>query len=133
MDKLRYLKTTRQNTRDLLRHSNNARQARFTDKLQLEGNKVPFKHSWALMKQMHDLRVWTLAYAPGSSNNLQRLQEIHRLNNEMWYNISEALWRRIIFLIGAWFLLNKVFKDRFMNRGQIDTHEAHFRENTAHM
>jgi len=37
------------------------------------------------MAHMHDLRVWTIAYAPSKSNNLQRMQEIHRLNNEMWY------------------------------------------------
>jgi acyl-CoA reductase-like NAD-dependent aldehyde dehydrogenase len=48
-----------------------------------------------MMAHMHDLRVWTIAYGAGNKNNLQRLQEIHRLNNEMWYNISEGMWKRV--------------------------------------
>ena len=40
------------------------------------------------MAHMHDLRVWTICYAPNKTSNLQRMNEIHRLNNEMWYNVS---------------------------------------------
>jgi hypothetical protein len=34
---------------------------------------MEFKHSWANMAHMHDLRVWTLAYAPGRKNNVRRV------------------------------------------------------------
>ena len=88
MDKLSLFKGSRQRFRDLITYSNSTREHRFEDKfLRKEMKDVEFKHSWANMAHMHDLRVWTLAYAPGK-NNLQRMQEIHRLNNEMWYQVS---------------------------------------------
>jgi hypothetical protein len=70
---------------------------------------------------MHDLRVWTLAYAPSKHNNLQRLQEIHLLNNEMWYMISNAMWKRIIGMIVFFFLTTRIFKERYMNQGNFDS------------
>jgi hypothetical protein len=70
---------------------------------------------------MHDLRVWTLAYAPSRINNLQRLQEIHQLNNEMWYLVSSALWKRILVLFVFWFLTTKIYKKKFMNQGNFDS------------
>lgn len=71
-----------------MRVNRNYRQAEFKDRFLVPGKKVPFKHDWALMAHMHDLRVWTLAYAPMRINNLQRMQELHHLNNEMWYIFS---------------------------------------------
>ena len=73
MDKLTYLKTSRQAFRDTLRLSRNYRQSTYVDRFLQPGQKVPFKHSWSLMAHMHDLRVWTIAYAPSRLNNLQRL------------------------------------------------------------
>ena len=77
MDKLNYLKTNKQAFRDLCRISRSYRQAKYEDRFLQKDAKVPFKHSWALMAHMHDLRVWTLSYAPTRINNLQRLQELH--------------------------------------------------------
>ena len=70
---------------------------------------------------MHDLRVWTLAYAPSRLNNLQRMQEIHMLNNEMWYMVSNAMWKRILAMIAIWIFVNRVAKNRFMRHGMSDT------------
>jgi hypothetical protein len=81
MDKLApFLKNQRLALRDTLRISRNYRQASYQDKFLQPGEKVPFKHSWSLMAHMHDLRIWTIAYAPSRLNNLQRLQEVHLLN-----------------------------------------------------
>ena len=38
----------------------------------------------------------------------------------MWYNVSEAIWRRVFALIAFWFLVVKVFKGRYLNQA------AHF-------
>lgn len=43
----------------------------FEDKFLKNG--VDFKHSWANMAHMHDLRVWTITYAPMKKNNIRRL------------------------------------------------------------
>lgn len=74
MDKLNFLKTSKQNLRDFTRLSRSYRQAPFTDKFLEPGQKVPFRHDWSVLAHMHDLRVWTLAYAPSRLNNLERLQ-----------------------------------------------------------
>ena len=80
MDKLSYLKNTKQNLRDYVRIPRSYRQPAFVDRFLKRGMKVPFRHDWNIMAHMHDLRVWTIAYAPSRLNNLQRLQEIHLLN-----------------------------------------------------
>jgi hypothetical protein len=133
MDKLSYLKSTKQNIRDYLRLSRSYRQATYEDRFLKRGEKVPFKHSWALMAHMHDLRVWTVAYAPSRINNLQRLQEIHLLNQEMWYQVSNAMWKRILIMFGLWIFVTRVAKGKYMNQGNFDTHDASFRETPAHM
>ncbi len=84
MDKLNYMKTMPQRLSEL------ARPTRAINKMptfedQLIKNGPEFKHSWMNMAHMHDLRVWTLTYAPGRKNNIRRLSEIHLLNQEMWY------------------------------------------------
>lgn len=94
---------------------------------------MPFRHDWKTLAHMHDLRLWTIAYAPSYHNNLQRLQELHRLNNEMWYMVSQVLWRRVVILTILWFLVNKIFKRRLLNQGQWDSHDASYRDTTAHM
>ncbi len=70
MDKLNYLKSAKQQFRDMTRLSRSYRQPTFIDKFLQPGLKVPFKHDWAILAHMHDLRVWTLAYAPSRYNNL---------------------------------------------------------------
>jgi hypothetical protein len=73
MDKLAIFKSSRQQFRDLIKFSNSTREHRFGDQfLRKEMKDVEFKHSWANMAHMHDLRVWTLAYSPGR-NNMQRM------------------------------------------------------------
>ena len=73
-----------------------------------------------MLAHMHDLRLWTIAYAPSSHNNLQRLQELHMLNQEMWYMYSNALWKRIIALVVFFYYVSKVRKDKYMNHGNFD-------------
>jgi TRAP-type mannitol/chloroaromatic compound transport system permease large subunit len=85
------------------------------------------------MAHMHDLRVWTLTYAPGKKNNIQRLQEIHMLNNEMWYNVYRAMWQRILIAIPLWFFITRIAKDRYMKKNNVDSHDTSFRDVTAHM
>lgn len=121
MNKLDYLKTRKQSFRDLCRLSRNYRQSEYNDKFLEKGDKVPFRHDWSLLAHMHDLRVWTLAYAPQRFNNLQRMQEIHMLNNEMWYGVSNAMWKRILIMIGLWFFVTRVAKHRYMKHGMADT------------
>jgi len=133
MDKLSYLKNTKQNLRDYLRLPRSYRQPTFVDQLLKRGEKAPFKHSWAMMAHMHDLRVWTITYAPSRQNNLQRLQEIHMLNQEMWYQVSSAMWKRILIMMGLWFVITRFAKKRYLNQGNFDTHDASFRETPAHL
>lgn len=121
MDKLNYLKTTKQSFRDWCRISRSYRQASYKDAFLQKGEKVPFRHDWAMMSHMHDLRVWTLAYAPSQLNNLRRLQEIHLLNNEMWYMVQNALWKRILAMIVLWFAVNKFFKKKYLEKGMEDS------------
>ena len=101
--------------RDFLTMSNSYRQHEFKDKI-IESEIPKFKHSWTMMAHMHDLRVWTLAYAPSTKNNLQRLQEIHRLNAEMWYGVSQSIYKRIFVLIAFYFFVNKIAKERYAQR-----------------
>lgn len=117
MDKIKYFNTSKQNFRDLVRVGRSYRQPKYEDKLMKEGNKPTFRHDWKVLAHMHDLRLWTIAYTPAKHNNLQRLQELHKLNNEMWYMYSNALWKRILVFAAFWFLINRVFKDRYLNNG----------------
>jgi hypothetical protein len=94
--------------------------------------KAPFRHDWNILAHMHDLRVWTLCYAPQRINNLERLQEIHHLNNEMWYMVSSAMWKRIMAMIVIWFFVTRVAHKRYMNQGMFDTHDAQYRDAPAH-
>ena len=135
MDKLSIFKGRTQNFREGLRMNRNLRMSEYNDKFlqKNSGQKMPFKHSWALMAHMHDLRMWTLAYSPSRSNNLQRMQEIHRLNAEMNYGIADAIGKRILYLIAFWFLVTKIFPRKYMNQGNFDSHDASWRDSPAHM
>lgn len=122
MDKLApFLKNQRLALRDTLRISRNYRQATYQDRFLQPGEKVPFKHSWSLMAHMHDLRIWTIAYAPSRLNNLQRLQEVHLLNQEMWYQVSQAMWKRVLVMILLWAFVTRFAKKKYMNQGNFDT------------
>lgn len=121
MDKLTYLKSTKQSLRDFTRLSRSYRQPTFEDKFLAPGAKVPFRHDWAVLAHMHDLRVWTLAYAPSRLNNLQRLQEIHKLNNEMWYMVSSSLWKRVLIMAALWIFVTRFAKHKYMNQGMFDS------------
>ena len=135
-NKLAFMKSTKQNLRESVSFANNINQAVFQDKhiaLEKKGIAVGFKHSFAHLCHMHDLRLWTITYAPSKTGNLQRLQELHRINNEANYLISTALYKRVIFGIFLWFLINKVAKGKYLNNGSKDSHEVSFRDNTAHL
>jgi hypothetical protein len=70
MDKLNFLKSKKQIFRDWTRISRSYRQPEFKDQFLQSGEKLPFSHDWKSLGHMHDLRVWTLAYAPSRLNNI---------------------------------------------------------------
>ncbi len=82
---------------------------------------------------MHDLRVWTLTYAPSRLNNLERMQQIHQLNQEMWYMVNTAFWKRIIVMVLIWLYINRVAKHKYLNEKSDDTHDAQMRDYPAHL
>ena len=84
-----------------------------------------------MLCHMHDLRLWTLSYSPSKTNNLQRMQEMHRINNEALYMLSSAMYKRIIFGVFLWFFINKINKKKWLNNGSKDSHEVSWRDNTA--
>ena len=86
-----------------------------------------------MLCHMHDLRLWTISYAPSKTNNLQRMQELHRINNEALYMLSNAMYKRIIIGVFLYFIINKLAKKRFLNNGSKDSHEVSWRDNTATM
>ncbi len=134
MDKLNYLKSTSQKARDYVKVSRSFRQPTFKDRVNYKGYITrPFKHDWALMTQMHDLRLWTLAYAPSRTNNLQRIQELHLLNNEMWYLTFNSMWKRAFLFVIIWFFITRVFKSKFLNQGNFDSHDTVWRDNGSTM
>ena len=94
---------------------------------------IEFKHTWAQMAHMHDLRAWTLAYSPTRKGNVQRLQELHLLNQEMWYMKYMAMWKRIFIGIGLWFFVTRVRGSTYMKQVNYDSHDAHWRDTAAHM
>ena len=79
---------------------------------------------------MHDLRLWTIAFAPSKQNNLRRLQELHRINNEAIYLINRAIGKRILVAIFLYFLINKIAKHK-INHGAKDSHDTNWRDNTS--
>ena len=131
MDKLRFMKPWTENFRNFMNPNRYMVQPRFEDKVLREG--AEFKHSWKNLAHMHDMRIWTLTYAPSYKNNIRRLQEVHLLNQEMWYGVYRALWTRLLVCVPLWFFLTRIAKDRYMKRANSDSHDACFRDTTAHM
>ena len=134
MNKLAYMKPLRQNVRESVSYTNNIGMAEFQDKhtkLEKAGLRIPFKHNWSMLCHMHDLRLWTVAYSPSKQNNLQRMQEMHRINNEAIYMTSNALYKRIILGVFLWFVVNKLAKGKYLNNGAKDSHEVSWRDNTS--
>ena len=82
---------------------------------------------------MHDLRAWVITYAPPSPGQVQKMQEMHRINSEMWYLFTEALWKRIIAAIGLYFFFVKLMKHKYANRGSKDSHDKSYRDTVGHM
>ena len=90
-NKLAYLKSARQRVTESISYNNSIGTTVFKDKhidLQEKGLPIGFKHSWALLAHMNDLRLWTIAYAPSKTKNLERMQDVHRINNEAIYMIG---------------------------------------------
>ena len=129
--KVGFLKSASERFSVSLRPQQYLKQPAFEDKMLKKGPE--FKHTWAQMAHMHDMRLWTVCYSPAKKNNLRRLQEVHLLNNEMWYNISNALWKRLFFLVFFFFFVTRVKKSRFMKKYNNDSHDAHWRDTAAHM
>ena len=131
MNKLAYMKGGLQRAKEAVRPTRYMKQKSFEDKMLSTG--IQFKHPWAQMAHMHDLRVWTLAYAPARKGNVQRLQELHLLNQEMWYLKYMAMWKRVFIGIGLWFFVTRVQGSKYMKKYNNDSHDAHWRDTAAHM
>ena len=134
MNKLSHLRSARQNLQRSSSYVNNIGQSPFNDKLrdsEEKGLRIPFKINWATLCHMHELRLWTITYAPSSQNNLQRLQEMHRINNEALYMISNSLYKRVIFGTILFFTISKLAKKQYLNDRSKDSHDVSFRDNTA--
>ena len=135
-NKLAFMKSARQNFVDKASYMGNMGQARYVDEYkddEKKGIRIPFKHSWDMLTHMHHLRLWTIAYAPSRTGNLQRLQELHRINNEANYLISNSLYKRILIGIFLFMFINKIGKHRFLNNGSKDSHDTYWRDVTAHL
>ena len=137
MDKLSLFKSGRQKLRDVSTFSRNYRQADYKDAF-LEsqkngGVKIPFGYSNGMLGHMMELRLWHIAYAPGETNKLMRMQEIHRINGELDYRIGNALYWRICGYVVLLLAIRKLGKGKYMNNGEQDSHEIDLKDNTATM
>lgn len=109
--------------RNFLRPANNYKQAAFKSVFKAS----EFKITNNMLTHMNDLRVWVIAYAPSSANVLERMQEIHHINNEMNYRIYRRAWKALVVLPFVWILVNKVYKKKFLDYGNQDTAEMSWR------
>lgn len=121
----------RKSLQQFLRPKNYLYQPKFEDKYIKHG--IDFKHSWAQMSHMHDLRQWTITYAPTNKTNIQRMNECHALNQEMWYMVYRAVWTRFLWGIPLWFFIKKFRRDKMLKKYNYDSHDANYRDVTAHM
>ena len=134
MNKVSHLRTARQNLSYNSKFVNNIGQSSFVDKhrqTEEAGLRIPFKIKWSTLCHMHDLRLWTITYAPSTQNNLQRMQEMHRINNEALYMISNSLYKRIIAGAFLFLFIKKFAKQRYLNNGAKDSHDISWRDSTA--
>ena len=121
------MKSGAQRFRNLVQPSRSLRHPVFEDKVVKHGD-IRFNHSWANLKHMHDLRAWVIAYAPAQKGDMRKLQELHYINQEMWYQISEAMWRRILLLTVSFFFFTRINPKRYMKKYNNDSHDAHMRD-----
>ena len=71
MDKLSYMKSSSKKFVELVTPSKYLKQPKFVDNHLKRG--IDFKHTWAQLAHMHDLRIWTITYAPSTKDNMRRL------------------------------------------------------------
>jgi len=125
------MKNPFRNFMEALRPSKYMYQPKFVDR-HIQGG-VQFKHSWNQLCHMHDLRMWTIAYAPGSWQAHKRMQELYLINQETWYQVWKAHWIRVFIAVPLFFIvfrLSNLVKSKVYNQ---DSHDANFREVTAHL
>lgn len=51
----------------------------------------------------------------------------------MWYQVSEAVWKRFLIAVALWFFFNKIAKKKYMNRGKKDSHDISYRDTVGHL
>lgn len=136
-DKLTIFKGVRQRFRDHISMNRNYRQAEYVDSYLEQqakhGTKIPFGMSNAMLGHMMELRMWHVAYAPSQLNKMARMQELHRLNGELDYRISQAIFYRVLIGMGLLLFIKKVGKGKYLNNGEKDSHEIDMKSTTATM
>ena len=70
MEKTSYLRPLRTRVREYLTPSRNFRHGTFKNPYTMPGMKYPFNNKWHTLIQMHDMKLWTIAYAPMKKNNI---------------------------------------------------------------
>ena len=71
MDKLSYSKGAGRKFLELITPSKYLKHPKFEDKILKRGPE--FKHTWAQLAHMHDLRIWAITYSPNQIDNIRRL------------------------------------------------------------
>ena len=129
LDKNQHLNNWSTRIRDYYRIFRHSHHPGYTDLFLQKGRRLPFKHHPAIINHMIDLRMWTITYAPNYANPLKRMQEIHKLTQEMQYVIYRNSWRRaFVIMLGMCFLSRAVFKKQLMNKGEEDSFEMSWRD-----
>ena len=113
-----------------LRRQTYLKQPQFEDRFLKAGPQ--FKHSFQQLKHMHDMRLWVFTYSPMKKDNIVLQTEMAHLNDEMYYMMGNALWKRILFLIVFFFWTTRVRPDKYMKKYNTDSHDAHWRDTTGH-
>eukprot|EP00997_Jenningsia_sp_PLL12_P010194 NODE_7369_length_459_cov_50.521951_g6536_i0.p1 GENE.NODE_7369_length_459_cov_50.521951_g6536_i0~~NODE_7369_length_459_cov_50.521951_g6536_i0.p1 ORF type:complete len:133 (+),score=36.54 NODE_7369_length_459_cov_50.521951_g6536_i0:35-433(+) len=130
MDKLSYMKSSWSRLRDWNYLPRSRRHATYQE--QPAFVKPDFSHSWYNLAKMHDLRLWTLGFAPSTRFDMARLAEIHHLNKEMWATYSQALWRRFVLGCILFILITRFFKKQLLNQNpNYDSHDPNWRQAPA--
>ena len=128
LDRHQHLKATSERVRDWFRLWRHQRSPGYRDTSK-NGREYGFRHSAYLLSKMHDLRMWTITFAPNHANPLMRTHEIHKINSEFQYIQYRLQWRRALPLIVAiGFLSRVVFKESLCNKGEDDVFEMSWRD-----
>ena len=125
-----FLKSSTERFMQSLRPQAYLKQPTFEDRFLKAGPQ--FKHSFQQLRHMHDLRLWTSTYAPLKKDCVARQTEMAHLNEEMYYLVANAMWKRILFMILFFFWTTRIRKDKYMKKYNTDTHDAHWRDTTGH-